>query len=243
MSLVKFTQDGVITVECRAFEEPEGLRNVGNVAVEIIVSDTGCGISSDKLESIFREFEQVEMIPPLPPPPQPKGLGMKSLRSVWLSTRLRICCVGLGLAVVARIVEQLGGQLRVDSKVDEGSRFSFLIPFGTELDGNSSPSSQRSRTRSNSSRGNEIESLVSALQAHPMTGSPTQWARRSASSLDRPLSSLSSGGGAASRVAAPSDIPKKPSRAKIKSGTPDSGSAPQLRILIVEVCLFVLSCA
>lgn len=35
---------------------------------------------------------------------------------------------GLGLAVVARIVEQLGGQLRVDSKVDIGSRFSFLIP-------------------------------------------------------------------------------------------------------------------
>ena len=33
------------------------------------------------------------------------------------------------MAVVARIVEQLGGQLRVDSKPGEGSRFSFLIPF------------------------------------------------------------------------------------------------------------------
>jgi hypothetical protein len=42
--------------------------------------------------------------------------------------------LGLGLAVVARSVKQLGGQLRVDSKVDQGSRFSFLIPF-TVLDG------------------------------------------------------------------------------------------------------------
>ena len=78
MWLVKFTKTGGITVECRAFEEPEGLRNSGNVAVEIVVSDTGCGIPSDKLESIFREFEQVEATPPIPqpPPPQPKGLGM-----------------------------------------------------------------------------------------------------------------------------------------------------------------------
>lgn len=45
---------------------------------------------------------------------------------------------GLGLAVVARIIEQLGGQLRVDSKSNEGSTFSFLIPFGTH-----SPSSDK----------------------------------------------------------------------------------------------------
>ena len=101
---MKYTQRGTITVSCRAFNEPEGLINSKQIAVEIIVSDTGCGIPASKLESIFREFEQVESV-------QPKtGLG-------------------LGLAVVARSVEQLGGQLRVDSKVDQGSRFSFLIPF------------------------------------------------------------------------------------------------------------------
>jgi hypothetical protein len=37
--------------------------------------------------------------------------------------------IGLGLAVVARIVAQLEGQLRVDSEVDCGSKFSVLIPI------------------------------------------------------------------------------------------------------------------
>lgn len=105
---VKYTQRGTITVSCHAFNEPEGLRNSKQIAVEIIVGDTGCGIPASKLENIFREFEQVESA-------QPKTSTGPGL--------------GLGLAVVARSVEQLGGQLRVDSKVDQGSRFSFLISF------------------------------------------------------------------------------------------------------------------
>jgi len=95
-------------VSCRSFNEPDDLRNSKQTAVEITVGDTGCGIPANKLENIFREFEQVESA-------QPKTSTAPGL--------------GLGLAVVARSVEQLGGQLRVDSKVDQGSRFSFLIPF------------------------------------------------------------------------------------------------------------------
>jgi hypothetical protein len=107
---VKYTQQGTINVSCRAFNEPEGVRNSKQVAVEITVGDTGCGIPANKLESIFREFEQVESA-------QPK------------TTRSTTPGLGLGLAVVARSVEQLGGQLRVDSKVDHGSKFSFIISF------------------------------------------------------------------------------------------------------------------
>ncbi|KAG8767835.1 Light-sensor Protein kinase [Ceratobasidium sp. 428] len=113
---VKYTETGQITVECRRFKEPVGLRDSKEVAVEIVVADTGCGISTTKLESIFREFEQVESS--MPRSGESQGLG-------------------LGLAVVARIVEQLGGQLRVDSKPQQGSRFSFLIPFALP-DGSSS---------------------------------------------------------------------------------------------------------
>jgi signal transduction histidine kinase len=58
--IVKYSKKGTIIVECRAFGEPEGLRDSESVAVEIVISDNGCGISRSKLESIFREFEQVE---------------------------------------------------------------------------------------------------------------------------------------------------------------------------------------
>ncbi|KAF8713157.1 Phytochrome region, partial [Rhizoctonia solani] len=163
---VKYTETGQINVECRRFKEPIGLRDSKEVAVEIVVADTGCGISSAKLESIFREFEQVESS--IPRSGESQGLG-------------------LGLAVVARIVEQLGGQLRVDSKQGQGSRFSFLIPFalpdGSSSEQSFSPQSgnnvERSRRSSMGSAyasaasasvrsaNSRIESLVEALSAPP----------------------------------------------------------------------------
>ncbi|CAE7222203.1 unnamed protein product [Rhizoctonia solani] len=160
---VKYTESGQINVECRRFKEPIGLRDSKEVAVEIVVADTGCGISSAKLESIFREFEQVESS--IPRSGESQGLG-------------------LGLAVVARIVEQLGGQLRVDSKQGQGSRFSFLIPFALP-DGSSSEQSftpdsaervERSRKSSvgsayasaaSASANSRIEDIVDALSAPP----------------------------------------------------------------------------
>ncbi|KZV68824.1 hypothetical protein PENSPDRAFT_686959 [Peniophora sp. CONT] len=159
---LKYTERGAIAVTCKAFEEPPGLRNEKSVAVEIVVRDTGCGIPASKLESIFREFEQVESA-------QPKtntGPGL-----------------GLGLAVVARIVEQLGGQLRVDSRVNEGSSFSFLIPFvlwdSENMSAGGGGSSASSLAGRSSSRGsNEVESIVDALSsqfggAGPMIEAPS----------------------------------------------------------------------
>ena len=71
-------------MECHAFEEPAGLRDAHNVAVEIIVSDTGCGITAEKLECIFREFEQVESTPARA---SAQGLGM-SFCDLALSMRV-----------------------------------------------------------------------------------------------------------------------------------------------------------
>ena len=82
---------------------------------------------------------------------------------------------GLGLAVVARIVEQLGGQLRVESEVNKGSRFSFLIPLSLSVSGNVSttsrssasprPSSNMSMTSPSRTQSTEIENLVNALSS------------------------------------------------------------------------------
>ena len=63
-SSVKYTDSGGITIRSITYHEPEGLRDSRQTAVEIVVEDTGCGISSSKLESIFREFEQVESAEP-----------------------------------------------------------------------------------------------------------------------------------------------------------------------------------
>ena len=158
---MKYSAHGKIAVECRSREEPEGLPLGGSVAVEIVVADTGCGISPEKLESIFREFEQVESAAPRSGAP---GLG-------------------LGLAVVARIVEQLGGQLRVESKVDEGSRFSFLAPFALprETDSRSCSASSRGCGSRKSDGGNNIHGLVEALVSNnkpspngPLSNVPSQ---------------------------------------------------------------------
>ena len=82
------------------------------------------------------------------------------------------------MAVVARIVEQLGGQLRVDSKVNAGSRFSFLIPLALMLDGSevaqspacSTGSQARSRPASvHCSRASEIDGLVETLAISHMS--------------------------------------------------------------------------
>ncbi|KAG5648399.1 hypothetical protein DXG03_004973 [Asterophora parasitica] len=149
---LKYTTKGSITVSCTPFCEPEGLRSPQQTVVEVVVADTGPGIPSGKLEYIFREFEQVESC-------EPKAAGESG--------------VGLGLAVVARIVEQLGGQLRVESKVGEGSRFSFLIPltlsatppsFSSESAGSTSPFVHPRRRGSGNSEkfGSLLEGMVNS---------------------------------------------------------------------------------
>ena len=74
LSVVKYTNEGGISVSCHRFVEPFGLRKLKEVAVEIVVADTGRGIDNAKLESIFREFEQIESS--VPKAPEVPGLGM-----------------------------------------------------------------------------------------------------------------------------------------------------------------------
>lgn len=85
--------------------------------------------------------------------------------------------IGLGLAVVAHIIGQLRGQLRVDSKPGVGSQFVFLIPFDLPKSRSGRSSNSSSRAASLSSvigRGNkgqdEIDSIVEVLAGSPMGG-------------------------------------------------------------------------
>ncbi|MDR2133412.1 MAG: response regulator [Clostridiales Family XIII bacterium] len=98
---VKFTPDGgSISLSVRfAGEDAEG-----NCRLEFAVADTGIGISEENREKLFRSFEQAD----------------GSISRKYGGT-------GLGLAISKRIVEMLGGEVRVESEVGKGSRFVFDI--------------------------------------------------------------------------------------------------------------------
>ena len=78
---------------------------VGDNRWYIEVTDTGIGISSDALAYIFDGFRQVD------------DRLTRSYNGV-----------GLGLAITRRIVELLGGEINVESRQNEGSRFRITWP-------------------------------------------------------------------------------------------------------------------
>ena len=76
--------------------------------VELAVADTGIGIAEEDLERILREWQRVEGAQP----ERPAGSG-------------------LGLPIVLRLIEALGGELRVESERGRGSTFTIELPSGT----------------------------------------------------------------------------------------------------------------
>src|ERR1700733_11325210 len=78
--------------------------------VRVSVTDTGIGIRLEDQKVIFDEFRQVD---------GPAGTTQEG--------------TGLGLAITKRLVEQLGGQISVESALGKGSRFTFPLLGGSGL--------------------------------------------------------------------------------------------------------------
>ena len=116
---IKYTTSGGVKVEMWLAD-----RTNSRVEVDVIVSDTGCGMSPEKLDALFRELEQVQT-------EDDEGLQEK------LATNTNAIegkegterTLGLGLALVARIVRNMNGQLRLKSEEGKGSRFAILFGF------------------------------------------------------------------------------------------------------------------
>ena len=96
---VKFTESG--GVEVSVVSERFAADKVN---VFFSVKDTGIGIPEDKLDLVFEKFSQVDS-----------------------STARRYGGTGLGLAIARRLVDMLGGTLRVVSDPGKGSEFFFTI--------------------------------------------------------------------------------------------------------------------
>lgn len=109
---IKFTEEGHITLGVHF--DP----NNQNYPLCITVSDTGIGIEDSRKDTIFSAFEQVD------------------------STATReVEGTGLGLAITQALVELMGGAVRVDSALGDGTTFSVLLnlPISEQAVGSSAP--------------------------------------------------------------------------------------------------------
>ena len=104
---LKFTHKGTITVSCRLIEMKEGAG-----LLRFAVADTGIGIAPQALDVIFEKFSQADS-----------------------STTRLYGGTGLGLSISRSLVELMGGALGVESRLGEGSVFSFTLQARLPLPG------------------------------------------------------------------------------------------------------------
>ena len=97
---LKFTEQGSIILSIEPDAEQPGY-------VRFSVTDTGIGIDSDKIDTVFESFSQADQ-----------------------STTRRYGGTGLGLAICKRLIEAMGSKIAVMSDRATGSVFSFSIPTG-----------------------------------------------------------------------------------------------------------------
>jgi signal transduction histidine kinase/CheY-like chemotaxis protein/HAMP domain-containing protein len=92
----KFTQNGKLTL---------AIERTDRAMVQITISDTGIGMSTEQLGRLFQAFSQADA-----------------------STTKKFGGTGLGLAITRHFCRLLGGDISVASRVGEGSTFTIVIP-------------------------------------------------------------------------------------------------------------------
>lgn len=103
---IKFTGDGFIKVQAGWFALEENC-----VVLNCTVSDSGCGIPVERIHDIFNSFEQLET-----------------------GNSRRYGGTGMGLSLVQRLVELMGGHVKVETDIGKGSQFRFELPFELATD-------------------------------------------------------------------------------------------------------------
>lgn len=104
---LKFTKQGKVSLEMELEELQPDFVNIC-----FSITDTGIGISEDKIDFIFERFDQ----------------GIDMVR--------KLGSTGLGLAITIRLLEFQNSTLFVESELGKGSKFYFCIKFKYKADNN-----------------------------------------------------------------------------------------------------------
>ena len=102
---VKYTKEGQITVELYQIPLPS-IEDVPQYEVQLSVKDTGMGIPPDKINTVFEDFRQVS-----------EGYS-RSFEGP-----------GLGLSIVKKFTDKMGGRISLESECGVGSTFRVHFPI------------------------------------------------------------------------------------------------------------------
>jgi signal transduction histidine kinase/DNA-binding NarL/FixJ family response regulator/HAMP domain-containing protein len=123
---IRFTEAGGVTfrvIELEKFSLREAQQTEQLVKLRFEVEDTGIGLSAEALQKIFNPFEQV------------REKGRPSVGT------------GLGLAISQNLAQMMGSQIRVESKLGQGSRFwlDVTLPIATRQPAAEQPPTRKIR--------------------------------------------------------------------------------------------------
>lgn len=108
---IKFTQGGTVAVRAMLEDESDD-----RAQLRISVQDTGIGLSEEDQQALFKAFSQAD----------------NSLSRQAGGT-------GLGLVISKRLIEQMGGEIGVDSTPGEGAEFWISLSLPKSRDDNEEP--------------------------------------------------------------------------------------------------------
>lgn len=94
----KFTNEGEVTIKCE----------LTNEYLKVQIKDTGIGIPADKLQRVFKGFEQVDG-----------------------SNTRKHSGSGIGLAICKELINSLEGNIQLESELGKGTNITFSLPLQT----------------------------------------------------------------------------------------------------------------
>lgn len=102
---IKFTDQGHVKLQITSRVAPNG-----KIIFTLNIEDTGIGIAPEKMDSIFKKFDQADM-----------------------STTRKYGGTGLGLSITHNLVEMMNGSVKVESKQGKGSVFTATIMLESDV--------------------------------------------------------------------------------------------------------------